>query len=122
MTTAAVPVAASSGKLARSTTTLPNPILFVTQVPLPLDTSTITSVFANHLPTTKACGRGGDLYILYPDGILKNLTSLAGYGTTGLQDANGIAVREPCVHWSGTRALFSMVLGSPSSQFDSANL
>src|SRR5260221_6464973 len=46
----------------QSATALPNPILFVTQVPIPLDTSTITGVFANHLATTKSCGRGGDLY------------------------------------------------------------
>src|SRR5437870_2732990 len=101
------------------TTTLPNPVLFVTQVPFPADTSTITSVFANHLPATKSCGRGGDLYILYPDGTLKNLTALAGYGTSGFQGATGIAVREPSMHWSGTKAVFSMVVGAPLSQTDS---
>jgi hypothetical protein len=97
---------------------LPNPILFVTQVPSPFDTSTITSVFANHLGSTKACGRGGDLYIMYTDGSLKNLTAAAGYGNSGLQGTNGIAVREPSMHWSGTKALFSMVVGSPASQSD----
>src|SRR5262249_7580784 len=35
-----------------------------------------------------------------------------------MQDANAIAVREPSVHWSGTKALFSMVVGCPSHQFD----
>src|SRR6266404_8931551 len=69
-----------------STNALPNPILIVTQVPIPLDTSTITTVFANHLATTRSCGRGGDLCILYPDGTLKNLTLLAGYGKSGSQD------------------------------------
>ena len=97
---------------------LPNPILFVTQVPSPLDTSTITSVFANHLGSTKACGRGGDLYIMYTNGTLKNLTAAAGYGSAGLQGADGIAVREPSMHWSGTKALFSMIVGSPVSQSD----
>src|SRR5262245_61756343 len=95
-----------------SAVVLPNPILFVTQVPFPYDTTAITSVFANHLPTTKAAPRGGDLCILYPDGALKNLTALAGYGKSGAQDTNGIAVREPSMHWSGTKALFSMVVGS----------
>lgn len=99
-----------------ATVTLPNPILFVAQVPFPLDTSTITTVFANHLATTRACGRGGDLCILYPDGGLKNLTLAAGYGKSGSQDTTGIAVREPCVHWSGMKALFSMVVGTPTSQ------
>jgi hypothetical protein len=98
--------------------TLPNPILFVTQIPIPLDTSTITTVFANHLARTRSCGRGGDLCILYPDGTLKNLTALAGYGNSGMQGANSIAVREPSMHWSGTKAIFSMVVGAPSSQSD----
>lgn len=98
---------------------LPNPIIFVTQIPIPLDTSTITSVFANHLATTKACGRGGGLCILYPDGSTKDLTALAGYGTSGFQGANGIEAREPSMHWSGTKAVFSMVVGSPSSASDS---
>ena len=108
-------LAHSSGN---STKVLPNPILFVTQVPIPSDTGTITTVFANHLATTKSCGRGGDLCILYPDGTLKNLTFLAGYGKSGSQDTTGIAVREPSVHWSGTKALFSMVVGAPTSQSD----
>ena len=60
--------------------------------------------------------RGGDLYIIYPDGTLKNLTQLAGFGTaSGLQGANSIAVRQPCIHWSGTKALFSMVVGAPAT-------
>ena len=58
------------------------------------------------------------MYIRYPDGTLKNLTRSAGYGQTGLQTTNAIAVREPCVHWSGTKAVFSMVIGAPGHQFD----
>src|SRR6266852_4525521 len=81
--------------------TLPNPILFVTQVPIPNDTTTITSVFGNHRSTTASCGRGGDLYILYPDGTSKNLTAAAGYGNSGLQGSNSIAVRDPSMHWTG---------------------
>ena len=95
-----------------------NSILFVTQVPIPEDFTTIGSTFGNHLATVGACGRGGDLYIRYPDGTLKNLTRAAGYGQWGLQTTNGIAVRQPCVHWSGQKAIFSMVVGAPTRQFD----
>ena len=96
--------------------TLPNPIMFVTQVPMPFDSSTATAIFCNHKPDVFSVVRGGDLYIIYPDGTLKNLTQFAGYGTaSGLQGANSIAVRQPCVHWSGTKALFSMVVGAPAT-------
>lgn len=94
------------------------PILFCTQVPNPNDFTTITSTFGSHLPGVGAAPRGGDLYIRYPDGTLKNLTQAAGYGMDGLQGAAAIAVREPCVHWSGEKALFSMAIGSPD-QFES---
>ena len=93
-----------------------NPILFCTQVPAVDDFATIGSTFANHLGYARACPRGGDLWIRYPDGSLKNLTKSAGYGEEGLQGAGSIAVREPCVHWSGTKALFAMIIGSPGEQ------
>ena len=95
-----------------------NAILFVTQVPIPADFATIGSTFGNHESTLEACGRGGDLYIRYPDGTLKNLTRAAGYGLWGRQDTNGIAVRQPTMHWSGKKAVFSMVVGAPRKQFD----
>lgn len=95
-----------------------NSILFVTQVPIPGDFTSIGSTFGNHQPSLDACGRGGDLYIRYPDGTVKNLTRAAGYGQWGLQTSNAIAVREPCVHWSGKKALFSMVKSAPARQFD----
>src|SRR5207237_4782173 len=41
----------------------------------------------------------------------------AGFGNGGMQGAAAIAVREPSVHWSGTKALFSMVIGAPSQQY-----
>ncbi len=103
----------------KSALSLPNPILFVTQVPVPFDSGTVTTVFANHQTTTISCGRGGDLCMVYPDGTLKNLTSLAGFGSAGAQGATSIAVREPSMHWNGTKALFSMVVGGPVSQTDS---
>lgn len=94
------------------------PILFVTQVPIAADFTSVTSTFGNHQPTLEACGRGGDLYLRYPDGSLRNLTRAAGFGRDGDQSGDGIAVREPCVHWNGQRALFSMVVGAPRRQYD----
>jgi hypothetical protein len=97
--------------LAQSAVALPNPILFVTQVPVPGDFTSIGSVFGNQQGSAQSVARGGDLWIRYGDGSLKNLTQSAGYGASGLQGAASIAVREPSVHWSGTKALFSMVIG-----------
>jgi hypothetical protein len=95
-----------------------NSILFVSQVPVPADFATIGSVFGNQRATPDSCGRGGDLYIRYPDGSLKNLTRAASLGTYGSQATNGIAVRQPSVHWSGKKAVFSMVVGAPRYQYD----
>src|SRR5206468_11705648 len=47
-----------------------------------------------------------------------NLTRSLGYGVAGAQHTNGIAVREPNLHWDGTRALFSMVVGAPRDAAD----
>ena len=95
-----------------------NPILFVTQIPVPADFTTIASLFGSQRPEVESCGRGGDLYIRYADGTLRNLTRAAGYGRTGLQSTNGIAVRQPSIYWDGTKAVFSMVIGAPLRQFD----
>jgi Hydrazine synthase alpha subunit middle domain len=94
-----------------------NPILFVTQVPHFDSFASRMSTFANHMTTPKNVPRGGDLYIRYPDGSLRNLTREAGFGNDGLQASKSIAVRDPAVHWSGTKAIFSMVIGAPSAQF-----
>ena len=59
--------------------TLTNPIIFVTQVPVPADFTTVGSAFGNHLPSAAEAPRGGDLWIRYPDGVLKNLTRAAGF-------------------------------------------
>ncbi|HET9032241.1 MAG TPA: hypothetical protein VFN25_04975 [Dokdonella sp.] len=96
---------------------LPNPILFVTQVPVPQDFATIGSVFANHMADMQSAARGGDLWIRYPNGTLRNLTAEAGYGSSGMQGANAIAVRDPAVHFNGQKAVFSMVIGAPTSQY-----
>jgi hypothetical protein len=99
-----------------------NAILFVTQVPIPADFATIASTFGNQSAVPNSCGRGGDLYIRYPDGTTLNLTRAAGFGLWGNQFTNGIAVRQPCVNWSGTKAVFSMVVGAPRYQFDYATV
>lgn len=98
--------------------TVDTPILFVTQVPVPGDFTSIGSTFGNHRGSLDSVFRGGDLYIRYPDGTLKNLTATAGFGMNGMQGLNSIAVREPSVHWSGTKAIFSMVVGAPAAQFE----
>ena len=90
-----------------------NPILFVTQVPQPADFTTVASVFGNHQGVIDSAPRGGDLWIRYPDGTIKNLTAAAGFGASGTQLDKGIAVREPSVYWSGTKAIVSMVVGAP---------
>jgi hypothetical protein len=96
--------------------TTPAPILFVTQVPVVADFLTIGSTFGNHDASSYSAARGGDLWIRYEDGMLRNLTAEAGFGDpAGFQGASSITVRDPCVHWSGTKAVFSMVVGSPTS-------
>lgn len=97
---------------------LANPVLFVAQVPIPADFATIGSTFANHEGSVARAGRGGDLYIRYGNGTLRNLTREAGFGEAGqFQGAASIAVRDPSLHWSGTKALFSMVVGAPTQQY-----
>jgi hypothetical protein len=96
---------------------LPNPIMFVGQVPIPSDFTNVASSFGSHDGNESSAPRGGDLFILYPDGTLKNVTRVAGFGNSGFQGASSIAVREPSIHWSGTKALFSMVVGAPTQQF-----
>ena len=101
---------------------LANPILFVTQVPTAGDIfAGRLSSFANHLPSMNQVPRGGDLMIRYADGTLRNLTKEAGFGMEGLQGAKAIAVREPTVHWGGTKAIFSMLVGAPTQQYASTS-
>lgn len=93
-----------------------NPILYCTQVPVS-GFVVRSSAFGTHDAGMESCPRGGDLMIRYPDGSLRNLTQEAGYGVVGFQGPGAIAVREPCVHWSGTKAVFSMVVGAPDRQY-----
>lgn len=94
-----------------------NSIVFVTMVPNPTDFGTLAATFGNHVPDADAAFRGGDLWIRYPDGSLKNLTQSAGYGNDGFQGATSIAVRDPSVHWDGTKIIFSMVVGAPTKRY-----
>jgi hypothetical protein len=99
----------------------PNPVLFVTQVPTGYDfvNMTISTAFANHLPTTLSAPRGGDLMLLSTSGTLRYLTQEAGYGTAGggglLTGNKAIAVRDPAVFFDASKAIFSMVVGAPST-------
>jgi len=79
--------------------------------------ASLTSTFGNHVAGLEQAPRGGDLVIRYGDGTLRFLTAEAGFGSSGMQGANAIAVREPCVHWSGDKALFAMVVGAPTQRY-----
>ncbi len=92
-------------------------IVFVTQPPHPADFATANATFGNHQATLDSIPRGGDLYIRYSDGTLKNITAAAGFGNSGFQGANAIAVRDPSVHWNGNKIIFSMVIGAPTQQY-----
>jgi Hydrazine synthase alpha subunit middle domain len=94
-----------------------NPVMFVTQVPVNKTYGSRMATFLNHLASPEGVPRGGDLHIRYPDGSVRNLTKEASFGNEGLQGSRSIAVRDPSVHWSGTKALFSMVVGAPAVKF-----
>jgi len=94
------------------------PIMFVGQVPIQGDFGSMASTFGNQAGNLSAAPRGGGLFIRYPDGMVKDLTAAAGYGlANGMQGANAIAVRDPHLHWSGKKALFSMVIGAPTQRY-----
>jgi hypothetical protein len=107
-----------SAAVTAQTGQITNPILFVTQVPTLADFAARGSTFANHGSRPQQVIRGGDLMIRYPNGTLRNLTQEAGYGMNGFQGANAIAVREPSMHWNGTKAVFSMIVGAPPVQYN----
>ncbi|MBL7662122.1 hypothetical protein JNK13_05155 [bacterium] len=92
-------------------------IVFITQVPFYQGFGAGFGTFGNHKGGVYEAPRGGDLWIRYADGTYKNLTQTAGYGNSGFQGANSIAVRDPAVHWSGTKVIFSMVIGAPTHQY-----
>jgi len=114
----------SCASLATISPPLAHPLLFVTQVPTGFDNvnATISSAFANHLPTTLAAPRGGDLMLLSTTGSVRYLTQEAGYGSNGggalLTGNQAIAVRDPAVYWDASKAIFSMVVGAPANVGD----
>src|SRR3954462_11017334 len=83
--------------------TLPNPIVFVTQPPIPRESNStvsntflsVVTIFGNHLPDTAHAARGGDLWLAKTNGALLNRTRAGGYGLDGVQHTNGIDVRDP---------------------------
>ena len=92
-------------------------IIFVGQIPEIQDFATIGSTFANHGAAIDEAPRGGGLFIRYADGTIRDLTALAGYGVSGFQGAQSIAVRDPAVHWSGQKIVFSMVIGGATQRY-----
>jgi hypothetical protein len=99
----------------------PYPILFVTQVPT-AGYQNLATAFGAHWPSLQQAPRGGDLIIRYPDGSTRNLTQEAGFGENSDQNsANAIAVRQPSVHFSGKKALVSMLVGAPTQQYQVNN-
>jgi len=116
-----------------------NPILFVTQVPMPEEVNTRTisssymscvSPFGNHLGGTAFAGRGGSLWVRFPanpnpalNHQLIDLLAVANWSAIpgGKPAANTIAVRNPCVYWDKSKAVFSMVSGAPSGPNDNTN-
>jgi hypothetical protein len=104
----------ASGVAAQASFVTPHPILFITAFPIKNDFGSIGSVFGNHSPQRTKAGRGGDLWIRYRNGDLRNITRELGYGVAA-RDQTGsaaIAVRDASVHWDATRALFSMTSGA----------
>jgi len=106
--------------------TLTNPIVFITQPPIPRELNgtvsntflSVVTIFGNQRADTAHAARGGDLWLMLTNTNLVNLTRQAGYGTNGIQHGYGIAVRDPAIHWDGRKVLFSMVVGAPKNSTD----
>jgi Hydrazine synthase alpha subunit middle domain len=111
-------LAEKSAPTRNTTGSVENPIVFVAQVPTAKAFGSRMATFANHLTNPDQVPRGGDLYIRYPNGALRNLTKEAGFGMEGQQADRAIAVREPSVHWDGKKVIFSMVVGAPARQHE----
>ncbi|MCK5890000.1 MAG: hypothetical protein KAG19_08655 [Methylococcales bacterium] len=115
----------NSGYAIRSNKTLANPVLFSLVVP-PLINNNFghqLETFTNHLTgMQEQAPRGGDLCMIDAKGDLRYLTKEAGFGigSGDIQAGNAIAVRQPSIHWTGHKALFSMVVGGPIGAFGQA--
>src|SRR5580765_7339865 len=105
---------------------LTNPVVFVTQPPIPRELNSsvsntflsVVTIFGNQEADTAHAARGGDLWLMTTNLSLVNLTRKAGFGTNGIQHGIGIDVRDPAIHWSGKKVLFSMVVGAPTNAAD----
>lgn len=106
-----------------------SPILFVTQVPIPEEENTrdvtqslmsITSPFSNHLADTLHAGRGGSLFVRFADTQVVDFLAVADWSAIpgGKAAADAMAVRNPAVNWTATKAIFSMTSGKPSGPAD----
>lgn len=99
------------------------PVVFVTSVPV-VGLKDQLNAFGNHGTSIVDSIPGGDLYIRYVNGKIRNLTAEAGFGRGSGEIQEGktpIAVRQPTVHWSGKKVIFSMMLGGPKERFDRAS-
>jgi len=99
------------------------PIMFVTSVPGTAIQHQLAT-FGNHSNDREAAVAGGDLFIRYTDGTLRNLTQEAGWGVAsgGIQGGpQAIAVRQPSMHWDGKKAVFSMQVGGPTARYQVPN-
>ncbi|MGB4776035.1 MAG: hypothetical protein WBP45_12730, partial [Daejeonella sp.] len=101
----------SNKQVKKAETVLTNPIMFVTVQPSS-DFSYQLQTFGNHLTSLNSAPRGSNLWIMYPDGTLRNLTAEAGLGLpeSVVQGKGAIGVRQPSVHWTGKKALVSIIL------------
>src|SRR4051812_33211219 len=106
-----------------------NPILFVTQVPMPEEVNlrSVTqcymsgvSPFANHLADTGHAGRGGSLWIRFNHAQVVDSIAVADLSAVAASKpaANTIEVRNPSVRWGGDMAILSMVIGAPVGPAD----
>ncbi len=115
-------------------------VLYVTQTPIPDESLApnhvnaqnkinVTTTMPSPLADTLHAARGGALMIRYANSATpRNLTAAAGFGGsidanqnyTGFQGAGSLAVQRPFMHWSGTKAIFSMVVGGPANAGDTS--
>src|SRR4051812_26739328 len=106
-----------------------NPILFVTQVPMPEEVNSrnvtesyqsCVSPFSNHLGDTAHAGRGGSLHVRFANGQVIDLLAVADWSQSpgGKPAAGTVAVRNPSVNWAADKAVFSMAAGVPSGPAD----
>jgi len=108
-----------------------NDLVFVTQVPCPVEVNSRTAVssittsvsaFGNHLGDTYSSPRGGSLWLRRSASGANQFVNLLNTATWnipgGKPDLTTVAVRDPSVHWNGGTVLFSMVIGVPASASD----